>query len=87
MDDVRLDAFRQPRERRRHAEAPHERHLEQRVEILVLVHDEPVELALARVDAARGDVHLVATLGQPVRPAREVRATSRPRPRGCEAVR
>ena len=72
MDDVRLDTSRQTGEGRGHAEAPDERHLQQPVEILELVHDEAVELALARVDAAGRDVHLVAALGEPGRPAGEV---------------
>ena len=86
MDDVRLHALREAGEGRGHAEAPDERHLQQRVEILELVHDEAVELALARVDAARRDVHLVAALGEAVSPSGRSGATSRRRRRGCGAT-
>ena len=72
VDDVRLDAPREPGEGGSHPEAPHERHAQQRIEILELVDDEAVELALARVDAAGRDVHLVPALCEPGRPAGEV---------------
>ena len=84
MDDVRLDAPREPGEGGSHPEAPHERDAQQRIEILELVDDEAVELALARVDAARRDVHLVARALRAGSPSGRSGATSRRRRRGCE---
>ena len=71
MDDVRLDVAGEAGQRRHHAIAAQHRHAQERVELLEPVHLDPLQLA-ARVDAPRGDVHLVAALGEPSRPAREV---------------
>jgi hypothetical protein len=72
VHDVRLQAAREPGERRLDAKAPHEREAQERVEILELMHDEAVELTFARVDAAGRDVDLVPALGEPGRPPGEV---------------
>ncbi len=71
MDDVRLQPAGEPDERRRHPEAAQHGHAQERIELLEPMHLDPVELA-TRIDAARGDVHLVPLLREAARPAGEM---------------
>ncbi len=71
MDDIGLHARGEPGERRRHPEAPQHRDAEEGVELLELMHLDPLELA-AGVDSARGDMDLMAALGEAARPPREM---------------
>ena len=86
MDDVGLHAARELRERRGHPETPQHGNAQERVELLEPVHLDPVELA-SRIDAAGGDMHLVALVGEPSRPAGEVARLRVADPEDAQAVR
>ena len=72
VDDVGLRLARDLLQRGDHPVAAEERDAVERVDVLELMDDKPVVLARARVEAAGRDVHLVALLGEPLRPTHEV---------------
>jgi hypothetical protein len=75
MDDVRPHPPGKSGERGSHPEAPQHGHAEERIELLEPMHLDPLELA-ARIDAARGDVDLVALFREAPCPAREMAGLS-----------